>query len=159
MIKYRTSSAALLLVATVLSGCASPNYYPAGPVQAYPAPVQTYPATSPSYAQYGTVDSIHMRQNAASNGVGVGAVAGGVVGGLLGNQVGGGRGRKAATVAGVIGGAMIGHEMERNAQGRDAYQIGVRLDNGSYQTIVQDSVADLQIGSRVRVENNRVYRY
>jgi outer membrane lipoprotein SlyB len=78
---------------------------------------------------------------------------------LLGNRVGGGSGRKVATVAGVVGGAMMGHQMERNAQMRDVYQIGIRLDDGSYQTLSQDSVADLQVGSRVRLENGRAYRY
>lgn len=39
-----------------------------------------------------------------------------------------------------------------------AYQISVRLENGSYQTIQQDSLVDLQVGNRVRIENGRVYR-
>lgn len=146
----RTFTLSILLSAAILSGCASPGYPPAS---------QSYPASSPSYAySLGTIDSIQMRQGSDS-GIGVGAVVGGVVGGLLGNQVGGGNGKKAATVAGVIGGAMVGHQMERSAQVRDVYQIGVRMDNGSYQTITQDNAADLQVGSRVRVENQRVYRY
>lgn len=152
----------ILLVAAILAGCASPGYHntPSYPAvsQPYPAPVQTYPAASPSYGySTGTIDAIQMRQG-ADNGIGMGAVVGGVVGGLLGNQVGGGRGKKAATVAGVVGGAMVGHQMERNNQTSSAYEIRVRMDNGGYQTITQDSVADLQVGSRVRVENQRVYR-
>jgi hypothetical protein len=39
------------------------------------------------------------------------------------------------------------------------YQVGVRLDNGGYRTVIQDSVADLRVGSRVRVDNDRAYRY
>ena len=56
---------------------------------------------------------------------------------------------------------MVGHEIEqRNAQPRgDVYQIGVRLNNGAYQTVTQESVTDLRVGSRVRIENDRVYRY
>jgi len=149
-----------LLVTVTLAGCASPGYYPATQQSypAYPTPVRTHPASSPAYTQlYGTVDSIQIQQAPAD--VGVGAVVGGVVGGLLGNRVGGGSGRKVATVAGVVGGAMMGHQMERNAQMRDVYQIGIRLDDGSYQTLSQDSVADLQVGSRVRLENGRAYRY
>ncbi|RJF99216.1 glycine zipper 2TM domain-containing protein [Noviherbaspirillum saxi] len=170
---YSTRLIALSLAAGLLAGCASPGYppiasqpYPApAPAGSYPTgsyPTGTYPASSPSYAySYGVVDSIQMRQAAAAsgNGIGVGTVVGGVVGGMLGNQVGGGTGRKAATVAGVIGGAMVGNQMERNNQQvRDAFQIGVRMDNGSYRTILQDSAADLYVGSRVRVENDRVYR-
>jgi outer membrane lipoprotein SlyB len=159
MKNYRVTATGALLAAAILSGCANPGYNTPATSQSYPAPVQTYPATSPSYSQnYGTVDSIQMRQAAGTGGVGVGAVVGGVVGGLLGNQVGGGRGKKAATVAGVVGGAMVGHEMERNTA-RDTYQVGIRMDNGAYRTITQDNVVDLQIGSRVRVENERAYRY
>ncbi|HJV86357.1 MAG TPA: glycine zipper 2TM domain-containing protein [Noviherbaspirillum sp.] len=164
----KTSRISVLLIGvTIIAGCASPGYYPPATSQNYPAPVSTYPQTYPSsqpyYQSYGTVDSIQLvqgqGQNATTGNIGVGAVVGGVVGGLLGNQIGGGRGRKAATVAGVVSGAMIGNEIERNSPGHDAYQVGVRLDNGTHQTIVQDSAADLQIGTRVRVENNRVVRY
>lgn len=150
----------ILVISIVIAGCAAPSHnYPVS-APSYPVPVQTYPATSPSYGyNYGTVESIQLLQGGGSDGIGAGAVVGGVVGGILGNQVGGGRGKKAATVAGVIGGAMIGHQMERNTQARNAYQVGIRMDNGSFRTVTQDSVADFQIGSRVRVENDRAYRY
>ncbi|WP_420476601.1 glycine zipper 2TM domain-containing protein [Noviherbaspirillum sp. ST9] len=149
-----------ILAAVILSGCASQgqNYPVVGP--SYPAPVQTYPAAGPAYgSSYGTVESIQLVQGGGSNGIGTGAVVGGVVGGLLGNQVGGGSGKKAATVAGVIGGAMVGHQIERGSQARNAYQLGIRMDNGSYRTVTQESAADLQVGARVRVENDRAYRY
>lgn len=42
----------------------------------------------------------------------VGIGAGAVIGGLLGNQVGGGNGKKLATLAGIIGGGMIGNEIQ-----------------------------------------------
>jgi outer membrane lipoprotein SlyB len=175
MNKFRSVASATIIVTVVLAGCASPAHrqpvvyqpYPSAP-QAYPAP-QTYPATpsypaqsQSNYYSYGVVDSIQLRHpaNATGAGIGLGAVAGGVVGGVLGNQVGGGRGKKLATVAGVVGGAMVGHEIEqRNAQTQNVYQIGVRLNSGAYQTFTQESVADLRVGSRVRIENDRVYRY
>lgn len=147
--------------AALIAGCAGPNYSGVGSAPSYPPVSQPYPATYPpaqSYS-YGTIDSIRVGQPAAP-GSGTGAIVGGLVGGLLGNQVGGGHGRTAATIAGVIGGAMVGDQIEqRNAQTRDAYQIGVRLDDGGYRTVTQDSVAGLQVGSRVRVENEHVYRY
>jgi outer membrane lipoprotein SlyB len=153
---YRIPASIVILSAAILGGCASPGY------QGQAAPQSVPVASQPYYQSYGTIESIQLVQGAGnnvSNGIGVGTVVGGVVGGLLGNQVGGGRGKNVATVASVIGGAMIGNEMERNSQGRDAYQIGVRFDNGARQAITQDSAADLQVGGRVRVENNRVYRY
>jgi len=139
----------LMTFSTVLAGCASSST----PIGSTSSPV-AYSTT------YGTVDSIRIVQTSSSGtGSGVGTVAGGVVGGALGNQVGEGRGRTAATVAGAIGGAMVGSQMERNATEHQIYQVGVRLDNGGYQNVQQDSVSDLQVGNRVRIENGRVYRY
>ena len=51
---------------------------------------------------------------------GAGAVVGAIAGGLLGNVVGGGSGRAAATGAGLIGGAMLGNQVE--ASGPAQYQ-------------------------------------
>jgi outer membrane lipoprotein SlyB len=107
------------------------------------------------------VDSIQVVNTAGgNNGIGAGTVIGALAGGILGNQVGGGTGRAVATAAGAVGGAVVGNQVEqRNRQGGTAYQIGVRLDNGTYQTFTQESVGDMNIGNRVRVENGRVYRY
>ena len=158
----KTASAALAMTA-ILAGCASPGYQQQG--QAYPTQ-QSYPTSSSSSAQsystmYGVVDSIQVVQGNPNTGPGLGTVAGAVVGGLLGNQVGGGGGRTAATVAGAVGGGLVGNNLEnRNrAAGPGMYQIGVRLDNGTYQTVMQDSAADLGIGNRVRIDGGRVYRY
>jgi outer membrane lipoprotein SlyB len=92
---------------------------------------------------------------------GAGAIVGGVVGALAGNQIGSGGGRTAATVAGGVAGAAIGNNVERNrdANGQQMYSINVRLDNGEYRTVMQDSVVDLRIGNRVRIVDGRVYRY
>lgn len=152
-----TVAATFILATAVLSGCASPyNQMPVS--QPYPGSTQS---SQPQYSEYGVIDSIQMVRGNANGGVGAGAVVGGVVGGLLGNQVGGGSGKAVATIAGVVGGAMAGNQIEQSnrAQTRDMYQITVRLNNGGYQTITQDSIADLRIGNRVRIEGNRVYRY
>ena len=146
--KTTQSLAALMLVtATLVTGCATNS------------PQSSYSSSQPESGSYGTIESIQMTR-ANQNSSGAGAVAGGLVGALLGNQVGSGRGRTAATVAGAVGGAVVGNEVEKNrAQGQDAYQISVRLDNGDYRTIVQDSVQDLRVGNRVRMVDGRAYRY
>lgn len=123
------------------------------------------PVTSTNYSTasndstYGVIDAIQIvRIDPATSGVG--AVTGGLVGALVGNQVGSGSGRTAATAAGAIGGALVGNNVERNRnQPYDAYQITVRLDNGEYRTVNQDSVYDLRVGNRVRMVDGRVYRY
>ena len=156
--------AAALATTTFLAGCAAPDYpggaYPAQGSQGYPA--QGYPAQGGqrNYANFGVVDSIQQINAGSGGGIGAGAVIGGIVGGLLGNQVGGGTGRGLATAAGVVGGAVAGNQVQqRNDPQRTAFQIGVRLDNGTYQTVQQDSIGDIGVGSRVRVENGRVFRY
>lgn len=45
---------------------------------------------------------------------GAGAVMGGIAGGAIGNAIGDGSGRAAATVLGLIGGAMLGNRIEGN---------------------------------------------
>lgn len=152
----QTIAATVLVATTLLAGCASPGYQSTSS--------QPYPASSQSYStSYGVVDSIQMVNTNNGNGnggIGAGTVVGGVVGGLLGNQVGAGNGRTAATAAGVVGGALVGNQIEqRNRTQTAMYQVGVRLDNGSFQTVTQDSVADIGVGNRVRIENGRAYRY
>lgn len=162
----------MIAAAALVSGCAVPNYYAPAAAQPYPAISQPYPVSSQSYSPssqsysrvYGVVDSIQVVQTTDGNGSGnnvVGTVLGGVVGGLLGNQVGGGRGRTVATVAGAVGGAMVGNQIEQrnNTQTRNVYQIAVRLDRGGYQTYTQESVGDLRVGNRVRIDGDRVERY
>ena len=51
---------------------------------------------------------------------GGGAVLGAIAGGAAGNAIGGGTGRAAATAIGLIGGALLGNQIEGN--GRPAYQ-------------------------------------
>ena len=149
--------AALIVAGTaVLSGCASTSSDPYNN--------STYNNSSgynnTASMGYGTIDSIQVTRGAAHTSGG-GAVVGGLVGALVGNQIGSGSGRTAATVAGAVGGAVVGNNVEANRaqNGQDMYQINVRLDNGDYRTVVQDSVYDLRVGNRVRLVDGRVYRY
>lgn len=139
----------------LVAGCASPG---AGPAET------TYPSTSQrSYgSSYGVVESISVIDSqGATNNIGIGTVGGAVVGAVLGNQVGGGSGRKAATIAGAVGGGVIGNKVDQNrsANKPTMYDVRVRLDNGSYQTVRQDMLEDIRVGNRVRIENGRLYRY
>lgn len=145
---HHTLAALLVASSALITGCASTSPH-----------AVSYSSSQPESATYGTIDSIQYTQvNQESSGAGT--VAGGLVGALLGNQIGSGSGRGVATVAGAVGGAVVGNEIEKNrGHTRDAYQISVRLDNGDYRTIVQDSAPDLRVGNRVRLVDNRVYRY
>ncbi len=150
--------AAILIASTaVLSGCASTSSTPYGYNN---TGYNNTGYNSNVSSGYGTIDSIQVVRGSGGT-TGSGAVVGGLVGALVGNQVGSGSGRTAATVAGAVGGAAIGNSVEanRNAGGQDMYQINIRMDNGEYRAVTQDSVYDLRVGNRVRMVDGRVYRY
>jgi len=151
----RTLVAATIAAVALLSGCASsPSYNNGG----YNGGGYNNSAQSMGY---GTIESIQVT-NAENRTSGGGAVVGALVGALAGNQIGSGSGRTAATVAGGVGGAVVGNNIERNRNtggGQEMYQVNVRMDNGEYRTVVQDSVYDLRVGNRVRLVDGRVYRY
>lgn len=106
-------------------------------------------------ASCGTVESVRLIERQGS-GSGLGAVAGGVAGAILGNQVGGGSGRTVMTIAGGAGGAYVGNEVEKNSKRSSAYQIRVRMADGSMRTLTQRDVPNVNTGDRVRVTNGAI---
>ena len=153
----RSLAAAAIAAAALLSGCASSPSYNNG----YGNNGYNSGYNNTASAGYGVIESIQVTQ-AENRTSGGGAVVGALVGALAGNQVGSGSGRTAATVAGGVGGAMVGNNIEKNrnaGNGQEMYQVNVRMDNGEYRTVVQDSVYDLRVGNRVRLVDGRVYRY
>lgn len=108
-------------------------------------------------ASCGTVAAVNVVEK-KGEGSGLGAVAGGVVGGLLGNQVGGGNGRTLATVAGVAGGALAGHEVEKRYKGERHYDVAVRMDDGSTRHFSYESQPEFEAGDKVRVADGRLTR-
>ncbi|TCS34683.1 glycine zipper 2TM protein [Paucimonas lemoignei] len=162
MIKRKLSALASSVMLVFLVACSTnSSTYPR--TSTYPG-TTNYPAASQSAtlaSGYGVVQAIDMvpRENAGS-GIGIGTVAGAVVGGVLGNQVGSGTGRTAATVAGVAGGALAGHAIENRTQGQAAqvYRVTLRMDDGTIQTLVQESTPSLRIGDRVRISNGVIER-
>jgi outer membrane lipoprotein SlyB len=138
-----------VLVLFTVAACATPDTYP-GDGSNY----GTAPAATTYQPGYGVVQSVAVVEAPARTGIGAGAVAGGVVGAILGSQIGHGTGRAAATVAGAGGGAYVGHQIEqRRVRTVDAYQLTLRMDDGTMQTIVQDNRA-FQVGDRVQVTND-----
>jgi outer membrane lipoprotein SlyB len=147
---------ALVAVGALLGGCASNSSQPYyGANDGYRS---GYDNTAS--AGYGTIESIQVTSGDGRTSGG-GAIVGALIGAAAGNQIGSGSGRTAATVAGGVGGAMVGNRVEanRNGDGQQMYSVNIRLDNGEYRTIVQDSVYDLRVGNRVRIVDGRVYRY
>lgn len=109
------------------------------------------------YSGYGVVDSVTQIEQRDNNSIGAGTIAGGIVGGVLGHQIGQGSGNTAATIAGAAGGAYVGNRMENaNPAPRIVYRIGVRLDDGSYQSYTQDD-GSFGIGEPVMIRDGRVW--
>ena len=141
------------VAAAALAGCAAPGYSQPGQV-AYPA---GQPANA-SYSQFGRVADVRYVQNGGSSGV-AGTVIGGAVGGLAGHQVGGGSGKTAATIIGAVGGALVGRAIEQNtSRGQGVYRVTVQLDNGGARTFDYAEPPNVQVGERVRVDGNQLYR-
>ena len=147
------SFAGAAVAAAALAGCAAPGYYQPGQ-GAYPA---GQPANA-SYSQFGRVADVRYVQNGGSSGV-AGTVIGGAVGGLAGHQVGGGSGKTAATIIGAVGGALVGRAIEQNtSRGQGVYRVTVQLDNGGARTFDYAEPPNVQVGERVRVDGNQLYR-
>ncbi|MBV7484923.1 glycine zipper 2TM domain-containing protein [Bordetella sp. BOR01] len=148
-------------------GQAQPAAPPAPPV---PAKVATAPKAAPApkpaakpatCADCGVVETIRPVQAPVQNQGNnvVGTVAGGVVGGVVGHQFGGGHGKDALTVLGALGGALAGHEIERNIRQQQTvthYEMTVRMNDGSTRMFRSAQPFAYASGDHVRVENGQV---
>jgi outer membrane lipoprotein SlyB len=92
----------------------------------------------------------------AGKATGLGAVAGGVTGIVVGNQIGDGDGKTIAKIAGAAGGAYLGNRIEKRVRSQDTYEVTVRLEDGSLQTVTQSTDPGLAIGAAVRVVDSTV---
>ena len=85
------------------------------------------PPANDAEIRRGTIEQISATQIASNQHAGVGAVLGGLAGVGIGSLIGGGTGRDVAMVAGALGGALAGNEIQkRNDQPIPAQQIIVR---------------------------------
>jgi outer membrane lipoprotein SlyB len=77
-------------------------------------------------------------------------------GSVAGNQVGGGSGRKIATVAGVIGGAVLGHKVEENRNDSTYYEVVIDMEGGGQQFLTLQNAGGINAGARVTVQGNNI---
>ena len=120
-----------------------------------PVAMATPPVGHAKCADCGVVEST--REVAIKGeGSGIGAVGGAVVGGLLGNQVGGGRGKDAATVIGAVGGVVAGNEIEKRVKTTSAYEVTVRLDDGSSRVVREASAPTWRAGDHVKLVDGAI---
>lgn len=153
-----SGTASLLLACTFLVACNQqtvPGATAAPGPAAAPASVAAVTLPVPVCNACGIVRSITaINQDGAATGAG--AVIGGIVGGVAGNQVGGGSGRKIATAAGVIGGAVLGNEIEQNRNAATVYEVVVDMEGGGQQVLTLASTSGFSTGSQVRVQGGGI---
>lgn len=107
-------------------------------------------------APRGTVEHIEQVQSQGGGATGLGAAGGAIVGGLLGNQMGRGKGKTAMTVLGTAAGAYAGHKTEQAMSGpQTEYRVHVRLTDGRLVTMVQPDLYNMNVGTRVKIDQNR----
>src|SRR6266513_1726660 len=115
------------------------------PAAAAQAPQPAVPA-----GVFGTVESVKEVTTPGDGRSGVGAIGGGIAGAVLGNQFGHGTGRSIMTVLGAAGGALAGKEIEKQHNATKRWDVTVRMDDGSYQTLSSPSLPYWHAGNRVR---------
>lgn len=135
---------------------AAPQKQRAATAKATPAPARI--ASKASCADCGVIESVNVIDVKGKTS-GLGGVGGAVVGGLLGSQVGGGRGKDAMTVAGAVGGAVAGNEIEKRVKSTKSYQITVRLDDGSTRVFTESSPPAWRAGDKVRIVDGQIRSY
>lgn len=124
-------------------------------VRAEPVPEFAPPPPPAVCNDCGRIESVQ-RIVREGEGSGVGAVAGGALGGVVGNNVGSGNGRTLATIAGVVGGALLGNKVEKSRNQVVTYQTTVRFDNGTSRVFNSDHEQGFRDGERVRLVNGEI---
>ena len=80
---------------------------------------------------------------------------GGLAGVGIGSLIGGGTGRDVAMVAGAVGGALVGNEVQKkHDQPIPAQQIIVRTTSGVLVAVTQPLGTPLRVGQRVYIQGN-----
>jgi outer membrane lipoprotein SlyB len=101
----------------------------------------------------GVIEQITPAQIQSNHHPGVGAIIGGLGGLGIGSLIGAGTGRDVAMVAGALGGALLGNNVQkRYDQPVQAQQVIVRLKNGVLVAVTQPVDSRLKPGQQVYIE-------
>ena len=114
-----------------------------------PRPYPAYAAGVPAHVQHGVIIGFRPIEFGPENN-GTGAVVGGVAGGVAGNALAHGRDRGLATVAGVLGGALLGNAIQGD-QHHPGFAYMVQFRDGHTLEIPQPGAQPIPQGSRVNV--------
>ena len=147
------------LALALLSACATQRQQTSNaPVY---SPGRTAGNSSGAAVAYGTVRSIESIGSSANETPhGGGAVVGGIVGAIVGRQFAdSNHGKNLGTVAGAVGGALIGNEIQKNARrDQQGVRVNVQLEQGGLRSFDFQSIGELRVGDRVRIDGSQLYR-
>jgi outer membrane lipoprotein SlyB len=130
---------------------------PAAPAAAVPppppAPIAMAPQPIPG--ALGVIEAVReVKETPKTNGAG--PILGGLAGAVAGHQVGQGKGNILATLAGAAGGALGGLAVEGKVRETKHWDVVVRLDNGTAQTLRSDTQPFWHGGERVRLLDGKL---
>jgi outer membrane lipoprotein SlyB len=83
---------------------------------------------------------------------GVGAVAGGLGGALIGSKIAGRGNHTLGGAIGAVGGGLLGNAIESHERTSTAYDVRVRMEDGTVRTVRQAAMPT--VGQHVTVEGN-----
>ena len=103
----------------------------------------------------GVIEQITPTQIHSDHHPGVGAIIGGLGGLGIGSLIGAGTGRDVAMVAGALGGALMGNNVQKRYEKPvEGQQIIVRITNGVLVAVTQPVDSRLKPGQRVYIEGS-----
>jgi len=103
----------------------------------------------------GVIEQITSVQLESNHHRGLGAIVGGLGGLGIGSLIGGGTGRDVAMVAGALGGALLGNDIQKkHDQPVQGQQIIVRVRSGVLVSVTQPVDPNLRTGQRVYIEGS-----
>lgn len=120
-----------------------------------PAPLPPVVQAKPACTNCGVVESV-VETTKAGEGSGLGMAGGALGGAVIGKQFGNGRGRDALAILGAIGGAVAGHQVEKSVRSTKAYEVNVRMEDGSMRKVTSTMPPSWRQGDRVRVDGSSI---
>ncbi len=136
---------------------------PPPPPSAQPAATHTpsTPARTRQAAEVchdcGTVIAVSATEKAGEASA-LGTIAGGIGGALLGNQVGAGSGKDLATLAGAVGGAYAGRVIEEKVKTHTVWTVTVQYANGERGSFDFSQQPGFSVGDVVKNEGDSIVR-
>lgn len=81
---------------------------------------------------------------------------GGLAGAVLGSNIGRGNTRTVASIAGAIGGGLLGNTIEKSRSQTTSYEVSLRMDDGSTRSIASEAMPSWRIGDKIRLDSGAI---